>query len=126
MGHNEIPCLITAAENAYVRRTEKRQMAADQVEEAVCDELRADMNKALEGRQEFVPTWTLHNGMAREKLQTAFDAVVEALDYQDVGAQFLKVLAQSECPHVKAFKEVVINAYLAQNVDDIVAARLGE
>ena len=127
MGHSDFPCLITATENAYVRRTERRAMQAEQIEENVCDELRADMTKALAGQQEFVPTWTLNldRSMPAEKLQTAFDAVVEALDFQEVGAHFLNVLAKSECPHVAAFKAQIIEAYLAQNVDDIVAARLG-
>ena len=128
MGHSDFPCLITAAENAYVRRTERRAMQAEQIEENVCAELRADMTKALAGQQEFVPTWALNldRNMPAEKLQTSFDAVIEALDFQEVGAHFLNVLAKSECPHVAALKAQIIEAYLAQNVDDIVAARLGE
>lgn len=124
MGHAELD-MVTAAENAYLRRAELRETQADQIEENVTAELTADMTKALAGRQDFVPSWqTTSSGIAKERLQRSFDAVMEALDFQEVGGHLLNVLAKSQCPHVAALKAEIVRAYLAQNVDDIVAARL--
>ena len=124
MGYADID-LVTAAENAYLRRAELRASKAEDIEENVTAELTHDITKALAGRQEFVPSWEIQtSGIPKEKLSRTFDAVMESLDFQEVGGHLLNVLAKSECHLVKSLKAEIVRAYLAQNVDDIVAARL--
>ena len=124
MGHSDID-MVTAAENAYMRRAELRATKAEDIEKAVTAELTSDITKALAGRQEFVPSWQItSSGIPKEKLATTFDSVMASLDFQEVGGHLLNVLAKSECHLVKSLKAEIVRAYLAQNVDDIVAARL--
>ena len=102
----------------------ERDERFDELVNDVRDELRNEMRKALAGQQQFVPSFSTDSlNRRKEKLQPTFDALMSALDYENVGEGLSAVLAHSQCPLVAALRNHLVSAYVAQIATGVAEAR---
>ena len=115
------PCFNTLATNRHLAGKE----AADSALEDLHAELTNDMQKALAGLQNAVPSFAggTSTALPREVLKSAADEVVEALDYMETAAALMLVLKDSACPLVAKLRRAVVDRYVESNVDSIAEAR---
>lgn len=124
---HKVPDFVGKTQNVFGRfasRVVERDDRFDKLVSDVRDELRNEMRKALAGQQQFVPSFTTDSlNRRKEKLQPTFDALMSALDYENVGEGFSAVLAHSQCPLVAALRNHLVSAYVAQIATGVAEAR---
>ena len=115
------PCFNTLATNRHLARKD----AADSALADLHAELTNDMQKALAGLQNAVPSFAggTSTALPREVLKSAADEVVEALDYMEPAEALMLVLKHSACPLVAKLRRAVVDRYVESNVDSIAEAR---
>lgn len=100
-------------------------MEAGERRDEIKAELKHDMSRALSGLQPFVPSWhRSHLGAGcREKLSSAAEETMAALDHMECCEKLMLVLANSECPLVAELRKAVIDRYVCETVDGVFEAR---
>jgi hypothetical protein len=101
--------------------TEQRAAAVQEVAGA----LKVNMRRAIAGDVNFVAQAERVNGSdkPRERLIHAVDALVLTLDHMTVFAKLRAALVHSECPHVAALRESVIDGYAQMQAECVAQAR---
>ena len=100
---------------------DKHATKKDQID-AIHQELQNEMRKALSGEQSFVPSWHMSSTQqVSEKLQSAFDAIMEACEHNKTPEAVL-ALFTGHCD-VETLRESIIKSYADMNAEQIWEAR---
>lgn len=115
------PCFNTLAADRRLRLVER----ADAGLEDIHAELTNDMQRALAGLQNAVPSFAggTSTAVPREVLRSAADEVYSALDFCEVMGELMLALKDSECPLVAKLRLAVIKRYVNETADCIAEAR---
>lgn len=115
------PCFHTAETRRHLGRIE----AADSALEELHAELTNDMQRALAGLQNAVPSFAggTSTGLPREVLRATADEVYGTLDFCEVMGELMLALKDSTCPIVAKLRHAVIKRYVNENADSIAEAR---
>lgn len=111
------PCFNTLAADRHLRLVEASSL------EDIHAELTNDMQRALAGLQSHVPGFDGFGPVPVERLKSAADEVVSALDHMTCAEVLMLVLKDSTCPLVAKLRLAVIDGYVANNADSIAEAR---
>lgn len=111
------PCFNTLATERHLRLVEAASL------EDIHAELANDMQRALAGLQGHVPGFDGFGPAPVERLKSAADEVVSALDHMTCAEALMLVLKDSACPLVAKLRHAVIDRYVADNADSIAEAR---
>lgn len=110
----------TAELNAHERAQDARSAFARRTEAS----MRREMSRALAGLLFKVPVIRGYP-IEREVEESIGDMVYELSGYAEVSATLLKVLRESECPHVSVLRKLLIERYVQKYAEDIVRYRDG-
>lgn len=115
------PCFNTLAAERHNAKAD----AADAVMADLHAELTNDMQRALAGLQNAVPSFAggTSTGLPREVLKSVADEVIEALDRMACAEALMLVLKDSACPLVAKLRHAVVAGYVENNLDSIAEAR---
>lgn len=115
------PCFNTLAATKHIAKIER----ADAGLEDIHAELTNDMQRALAGLQNAVPSFAggTSTAVPREVLRSAADEVYSALDFCEVMGELMLALKDSECPLVAKLRLAVIKRYVNETADCIAEAR---
>ena len=115
------PCFNTLAAD---RQNAKIESADAELAE-IHAELTNDMQRALSGLQNAVPSFAggTSTGLPREVLRSAADEVHSALDFCEVMGELMLVLKDSACPLVAKLRKSLVKRYVNENADYIAEAR---
>lgn len=115
------PCFNTLAANKQIAKIER----ADAALEDLHAELTNDMQRALAGLQNAVPSFAggTSTGLPREVLRATADEVYGTLDFCEVMGELMLALKDSTCPIVAKLRHAVIKRYVNENADSIAEAR---
>lgn len=114
------PDFYTLAENAHAASLDRLEAGAEALEE----EMRRDMTRALSGLQAHVPgvMWSATTG-GREVLTSAADEVIDALDHMECAEALMLVLRGSACPLVAKLRHLVVSRYAHDMADALAPLR---
>lgn len=90
-------------------------------------ELRNEMKRALAGERDFVPSYTVdRSGIKTERLVSAHDALMEALEHGQNPAVLMSMLSGrgAHVVNLITLRECVIDAYADLNCEQIAQARM--
>jgi len=115
------PCFNTLATNQHLARKD----AADSALEDLHAELTNDMQRALAGLQNAVPSFAggTSTALPREVLKSAADEVYSALDFCEVMGALMLGLKDGEGSHWAELRRLVVKRYANENADSIAEAR---
>ena len=118
---DQTPCFNTLAANQH---NAKIDGAAAEFE-SLHAELTNDMQRALAGLQNAVPSFAGGSSasLPREVLRSAADEVYSALDFCEVMGELMMVLKGSYCPLVATLRKSLVKRYVNENADCIAEAR---
>ena len=113
------PCFHTLAATAHAAAVDRLDAQGGAIDE----ELRNDMQRALAGLQGHVPSYITNGTRTREVLSSAADEVLVALDYMECAEALMLALKDSKCPLVAKLRGALIERYVRQNADELLAVR---
>lgn len=115
------PCFNTLAAERHNAKAD----AADAVMADLHAELTNDMQRALAGLQNAVPSFAggTSTGLPREVLRATADEVYSTLDFCEVMGALMLGLKDGEGQHWAELRRLVVKRYVNENADSIAEAR---